>query len=113
MTSAPDFGAALSAGLADIAGQIGMCEYAVPPPPAGETIDPLLVNVLLTGADGTQATIPQDAEGKCLSGWQYDNNDNPTKITLCGSDCERVKSDQGAKIDVIFGCVRETNVPVK
>lgn len=113
MTSAPDFGAALSAGLADIAGQIGMCEYAVPPPPAGETIDPLLVNVLLTGADGKQATIPQDAEGKCLSGWQYDDNDNPTKITLCGSDCERVKSDQGAKIDVIFGCVRETNVPVK
>lgn len=113
MTSAPDFGAALSAGLAEIAGQIGMCEYAVPPPPAGEAIDPLLVNVLYTRADGTQATIPQDAEGSCKSGWQYDDNNNPTKITLCGTDCDAVKADQGAKIDVIFGCVRETNVPVR
>jgi hypothetical protein len=49
--------------------------------------------------------------GDCASGWQYDDADNPSKITLCGSDCDAVKADQGAKIEVIFGC--ETNVPVK
>jgi von Willebrand factor type A domain-containing protein len=113
MATAADFGAALSSGLAEIAGQIGTCEYAVPAAPAGQTIDPLLVNVLYTKADGTQATIPQDAEGSCASGWQYDNPGNPSKILLCGSDCDAVKADQGAKIDVIFGCTRQTNVPVK
>jgi len=112
MTNSPDFAAALTAGLSDIAGQIGTCEYEVPKAPPGEVIDPLLVNVLYTHSDGKQSTVPQDAAGKCQSGWQYDNNDNPTKIILCGSDCEAVKADQGAKIDVIFGCQRQTNVPV-
>ena len=113
MTSAPDFGAALSAGLADIAGQIGTCEFTVPPAPAGKTLDPSLVNVLYTHADGTESSIPQDAKGDCASGWKYDDNQNPTKITLCGTDCNAVKADGGAKIDVIFGCSTETNVPVK
>ena len=113
MTTAADFGAALSAGLADIAGQIGTCEFTVPPPPAGKTLDPTLVNVLYTHSDGTQTSVPQDATGKCMSGWQYDNNQNPTKITLCGTDCDTVKADQGAKIDVLFGCSTQTNVPVK
>jgi hypothetical protein len=113
MTTAADFGTALSAGLADIAGQIGTCEFAVPASPAGKTLNPTLVNVLYTKSDGTEASIPQDATGKCMSGWQYDNNQNPTKITLCGSDCDKVKADQGAKIDVLFGCSTVTNVPVK
>ena len=113
MTTATDFGAALASGLADIAGQIGTCEFTVPAPPTGKTLDPELVNVLYTHGDGTQSSIPQDATGMCMSGWQYDNNLNPTKITLCGSDCNAVKADQGAKIDVLFGCSTQTNVPVK
>ncbi len=113
MTAATDFGAALTAGLADVAGQIGTCEFTVPPAPAGKTLDPKLVNVIYTHADGTETSVPQDAKGDCASGWQYDKNDPPTKITLCGSDCDAVKADQGAKIDVIFGCITETNVPVK
>lgn len=113
MTTATDFGKALSAGLADVAGQIGTCEFTVPPAPKGKTLDPKLVNVLYTTGAGKETSIPQDAKGDCASGWQYDNDQNPTKITLCGSDCDAVKADQGAKIDVIFGCTTETNVPVK
>jgi hypothetical protein len=113
MTSAADFGAALSAGLADVAGRIGTCEFTVPPAPAGKTLDPNLVNVIYTHADGTESSIPQDAKGDCASGWVYDDVQKPTKITLCGSDCDAVKADGGAKIDVIFGCTTETNVPVK
>jgi hypothetical protein len=113
MTTAADFGAALSAGLADVAGQIGTCEFTVPPAPAGKTLDPNLVNVIYTRADGTESSIPQDAKGDCASGWMYDNAQNPTKITLCGVDCDAVKADGGAKIDVIFGCTTETNIPVK
>jgi hypothetical protein len=113
MTQASDFAAALAAGLAEVAGAIGTCEYAVPSPPAGLELDTSLVNVLYTKGDGSQSSIPQDAKGDCASGWQYDDPAAPTKITLCGSDCEAVKADQSAKIDVIFGCKTETNVPVK
>jgi hypothetical protein len=113
MTTATDFGTALSAGLADIAGQIGTCEFTVPNPPAGKNLDPTHVNVLYTHGDGKQTSVPQDATGMCMSGWQYDNPTSPTKITLCGTDCDAVKADQGAKIDVLFGCLTQTNVPVK
>jgi hypothetical protein len=113
MTTASDFATALSAGLAEVAGAIGTCEYAVPSPPKGLELDTSLVNVLYTKGDGSQSSIPQDAVGDCKSGWQYDHPTDPSKITLCGSDCETVKADQGAKIDVIFGCKTETNVPVK
>jgi hypothetical protein len=113
MTSATDFAAALASGLAEVAGAIGTCEYTVPPAPAGLELDTMLVNVRFTKGDGTQSLIGQDAVGDCASGWQYDNPMNPTKITLCGSDCDAVKADQGAKIDVIFGCRTETTVPVK
>jgi hypothetical protein len=113
MTTATDFAEALSAGLAEVAGQIGTCEYAVPSAPAGLELDPSLVNVLYTKGDGSQVSIPQDAKGDCSSGWQYDDPTAPTKITLCGTDCSTVQADQSAKIDVIFGCKTETNVPVK
>lgn len=113
MTTATDFATALSEGLADIAGQIGSCEFIIPPAPPGKTLIPTLVNVLYTHADGTETSIPQDQTGKCASGWQYDNPDKPTKITLCGTDCDAVKADQSAKVDVIFGCETQTNVPVK
>jgi hypothetical protein len=113
MTTASDFAAALADGLAAIAGQIGTCEFMVPADPAGKKLDPKLVNVLFTHGDGKETSIPQDAKGDCASGWKYDDDDNPTKITVCGSDCDAVKADQSAKIEVIFGCTTETNVPVK
>lgn len=113
MATAKDFAQALSDGLAEVAGQISTCEYNIPPNPKGQQINPKEVNVLYTHGDGTQSSIGKDAEGKCASGWQYDNETSPTKITLCGTDCDAVKGDQGAKIDVIFGCSTQVTVPVK
>jgi hypothetical protein len=111
MTTASDFGAALRQGLAEVAGAIGTCEYAVPAAPPGLTLDPSLVNVLYTKGDGSQTSIPKDAKGDCSSGWKYDSEVAPTKITLCGTDCDTVEKDTTGKIDVIFGCQTETNVP--
>jgi von Willebrand factor type A domain len=113
MTSAADFGAALAAGLAEIAGRISACEYAVPEPPNGKTLDPTLVNVLYTKADGAQTSIPQDPTGKCQQGWVYDNVQNPTKVTLCGADCDAIKADPKAQIDLLFGCVTDVGEPPK
>jgi hypothetical protein len=113
MTTATDFGAALASGLSDVAGQIGNCDFTIPPAPAGQTLNPKAINVLYTHGDGKQTSIPQDQTGTCMSGWKYDNDVSPTKITLCGSDCNTVKADLGSKVDVLFGCVTQTNVPVK
>lgn len=112
MTTAQDFAAALAAGLAQIAGQISTCEFTIPSPPPGKTLNTGRVNVLYTHGDGTQSSILHDSTDACTAGWKYDNDTTPTKIVLCGSDCEAVKADQGAKVDVIFGCVT-ANVPVK
>lgn len=113
MATADDFAAALAAGLQEIAGRISSCEYAVPEAPDGKSIDPRQVNVLYTQGDGSMKSIPQDATGTCESGWMYDTPSAPSKITLCGSDCAAVTADQGAKIELIFGCDTQTNVPVK
>ncbi|MDF3069109.1 MAG: hypothetical protein K0R38_4710 [Polyangiaceae bacterium] len=113
MTTAQDFAAALSAGLAQVAGQISTCEYVIPPSPAGQTLNPQKVNVLYTKGDGTESSIGKGDPANCESGWKYDNEANPTKIILCGSDCDGVKADLGSKIDVIFGCDTVVDVPVK
>jgi hypothetical protein len=113
MTTATDFAAALSAGLAQVAGQISTCEYVIPADPKGMTLDPRKVNVLYTHGDGTESSIGKGDPTKCESGWKYDDDDAPTKIILCGSDCDGVKADLGAKIDVIFGCATVPDVPVK
>jgi hypothetical protein len=113
MTTAQDFAAALSAGLAQVAGQISTCEYVIPAAPTGQSLDPRKVNVLYTHGDGTESSIGKDEAGKCESGWKYDDENAPTKIVLCGVDCDGVKADLGAKIDVIFGCDTVVDVPVK
>lgn len=112
MTTAKDFAAALAEGLAQIAGQISTCEFTIPPPPPGKTLDTGRVNVNYTHGDGKVSTILHDGSGMCSAGWKYDSDANPTKIVLCGADCDTVKADQGAKVDVIFGCTTE-DVPVK
>lgn len=102
MTTADDFGAALAEGLAAVAGRIAACEYAVPPAPDGRTLDHGKVNVIYTKGDGTEQTLSHDASGDCTSGWVYE--DDYSKIILCGAECEAVKADPGAKIDLLLGC---------
>lgn len=114
MTTATDFGAALAEGLAAVAGRIAGCEYTIPPAADGQNLDLTHVNVIYTKGDGTEQTLPHDASGDCTSGWVYqdDNgmivpanyNPAPTKIVLCGNACDAVKTDPGAKIDLLLGC---------
>ena len=35
-------------------------------------------------------------------GWQY--SEDMTKIRLCGAMCQRVREDQGGRVDVVIGC---------
>jgi hypothetical protein len=99
MTSAPDFGSALSTALAAIGGVALSCTYDIPPNPDG-TFDPGLVNVELTVGSET-SNIPRDPSQS--NGWDY--SADGTQIVLYGPACEEVKSASGdAKVDILYGC---------
>ena len=81
------------------------CEYGVPPPADGGTIDPNRVNVKFTPGNGMTEDILQDNNADCdtgADGWQW--NADETRILLCGSTCDRVKADLDGSIELEFGC---------
>jgi uncharacterized protein YegL len=94
--------------MQDIRQQALPCQFVIPPPPDGKTLDPNLVNVEYTpGGMGMATKIPKAAGfADCGSGagWYYDNEAAPTKILLCPASCAQVKNDSQAKVDVAFGC---------
>lgn len=107
MTTVADFASALPKALANIAGQTITCELPVPSSRDGDDIDYEQLNVLYTPGDQTSPSliVPQDETHDCktaANGWQY--SADKLKIRLCGSHCERVRVDVGARIDVVVGC---------
>jgi hypothetical protein len=101
MTQAPDFGVALAEGLKTITGQIISCDYPLPTPPTGETVDPDFINVVFTDGTGQAKLILQSTAADCTEGWQLVNNDT---IVLCGDSCTQVKADKTASLEVLGGC---------
>ena len=85
------------------------CEYPVPEPPDGETVDENAVNVLyFPGENGPQETILRDNTAGCedgADGWQW--NAAKDKILLCGPTCERIKNDPDGRVEIKFGCETE------
>lgn len=97
-----DAAAQLSAALDDIRGRAVVgCTYEVPSPPAGQQLDPDLVNVRLTSG-GKVTQVYQDQSANCEQGWQY--SADKKQINLCGDVCTQVKSDPNVKLEVLFGC---------
>jgi hypothetical protein len=103
MTTAPDLSVALNAAFKAITGSVITCNYTIPPPPSGQTIDPTLVNVNFTNSAGTTVVAKDpDPNGGCTKGWQYAANN--TQIVLCPDMCEQAKADPAAKVSVVVGC---------
>lgn len=94
----------LSDALSKIRGSALTCEYGLPAPPAGQSLDFKKVNVQLTGSGGSASTIPFSADCSNTQGWRYDNEAAPTKIQLCSASCDKVKVDVSAKVDLVLGC---------
>ncbi len=71
-------------------------------------INPYDVSVSFTPSSGTATTFQQVVTagdcGSSNSSYYYDDNQNPTKITLCPEACARVRADVGSKIDLVIGC---------
>jgi hypothetical protein len=100
----------LKKALGFIAAAAMTCDYSIPVPPNGQTIDPAKVNVRRTPSSGTGTTLTYNAQ--CTGeGWHYDNANNPSRILLCPSTCDGVMKDPGAKIEVFFGCAVKGGIP--
>jgi hypothetical protein len=110
-----DAAAQLSAALASIrtTAVVG-CTYTVPPPPAGQTLDPTKVNVTYTDNKGKVTAVLQDPPGTTCDkgmGWEYSANN--TQIDLCGSLCDSIKANPGGSLQVVFGCETQVGEPPK
>ncbi|HEY5376747.1 MAG TPA: hypothetical protein VIK01_23860, partial [Polyangiaceae bacterium] len=88
------------------------CTYTIPAPPAGQTLQPGLVNVNYTSSKGVTSKVTQDPAGTTCAkgnGWEY--SADGTEINLCGALCDSVKADPGGKLQVLFGCATEVGMP--
>jgi hypothetical protein len=109
--------AAFQSAMASIVGQSTVyhplpCTYLVPPPPAGQTLDPGKVNVSFstTGADPIRV-FKVDSQQACdpaEGGWYYDNPAQPTQVLLCQKSCTAIEGQPGVSVNVEFGCATET-----
>jgi Mg-chelatase subunit ChlD len=98
------------AALGTIASQAMSCDYTIPAPPDGQSIDPNKVNVQYTptGGSGATLTYSKDCTGE---GWHYDDPAAPKQILLCPATCDVVMKDKGAKVNVFFGCAIKGGLP--
>lgn len=89
------------------AAQLG-CNYALPAPPDGKSLDVNAVNVDYTPAGGKPKTLAYSADCANANGWHYDNAAAPKEVVMCPSSCTTLKSDNtGGKVEIIFGCAIE------
>jgi hypothetical protein len=103
---------ALTAALDLIKGTTVSCDYKVPTPSGGRTLDFSQVNVQTRiGSSGAPAIIDRvDDLAACGSGsgWYYDQSLDagtpPTTITLCPSTCAPLKTTNGSELQILIGC---------
>jgi hypothetical protein len=84
------------------------CDFQIPAPPNGQSLDPNEVNFQYTpmGTE-TPVILPRvkglaDCSGQ--PGWYYDNDVAPTNIILCPASCSTVQDDVSGIVNVLFGC---------
>jgi hypothetical protein len=91
-----------------IGGSVLACEWAIPEPPEGETLDPDEVNVEFDDGTGMVQTIGRvDDASQCAGvadGWYYDDPVAPTMIFACPQTCERMQDAMMASIHIQLGC---------
>ena len=106
VTPGANAGQAFLDALDAIHGSLLACEFDIPVPSVGP-FDPALVNVEFTVGGQTQSFGQVTNAGACgpSGGWYYDDPNNPTKIVLCATSCDLVKSyTTGAALHIVLGC---------
>ncbi|MEZ4227368.1 MAG: VWA domain-containing protein [Polyangiaceae bacterium] len=100
--------------LDQIKGKALPCEFKIPTPASGQTLDYGKVNVEVSSSSGKTSLLYVEDASKCdptNGGWYYDVNPSagtPTKIVVCPSTCTAFKGQAGAQVDVLIGCKTNT-----
>lgn len=102
--------AQLLAAMTDIRGQVGRCDFDIPPPPDGRAIDHNKVNVAFTPEGKPTQVLSHSQDCADGTGWHFDDPNAPTKVLLCANTCNQVKSQSHGKVDVSFGCTDRPDV---
>ncbi len=88
--------------LGVIEGAAVPCEFDIPEPPPGETLDLATVQVTYSSSGQLVATFDQVASlADCTPNSFYIEAD---KIKLCPDACTTVQSDENAEVDILYGC---------
>jgi hypothetical protein len=102
---ASDYSAVFNAiASSSISGAALDCDFEIPPPPAGQTLDLATVVPQFTPSDGSPPTNFQQvtSSAACASDKFYIADG---KIHLCPDTCTKVQSDTGgAQIKILYGC---------
>jgi hypothetical protein len=83
------------------------CEWQIPLPPAGASLDPARVNVRLSLPSGTLDALPNvAAAASCAAagGWYYDAPLAPKHVLACPATCELLRAEPESRVDLLFGC---------
>ena len=104
-----NFGDMLRNSLQDIVGQVVSCEYSMPTPPPGESLDLDLINLVVRpdGADPVLLIRQQDSD--CTEGWFL--NTATQQVQFCSDSCALVQSDPLAQAELLFGCASVIDIP--
>jgi hypothetical protein len=81
------------------------CNYQIPAPPSGQSLDPGKVNVSYAPSSGSAQLFGKAANmAACSSapGWYYDDDAAPKQVLLCPSTCTNVAA--GGTLAIAFGC---------
>ncbi len=104
--------------LNNIRGQALSCDFELPAPPEGGTLDYKKINIDYTDSSGnTQHLYRVDDKSQCdpqKGGWYYDVNPEdggtPTKIIVCDSTCNTFKLS-GGQVETSVGCQQKVKPP--
>jgi hypothetical protein len=102
MSQSQDFAGDLGLALQKIANTLVTCFYDVPAVD-GATIDVSKTSLYFTAGDQTVWVLTQNLSATCDLGWHY-TDATKTQIEICGKTCDKIRSDPGASMDVLFGC---------
>jgi len=100
----------LAAALGQVQASALSCEYTLPAPPPGQSLDPGRVNVVYTPSGGAAGSLAYDASCAGGVGWHYDDATAPTKIVMCPSTCTTLRADPSGDLQILFGCVTSAKV---
>lgn len=95
--------------LGTIRGSSLGCDYPIPSPPAGQSLDYGAVNVVFTPGAGGPTTLTYDRDCSA-GGWRYDDAQSPGRIEVCPGPCAAIGSDPTGSLAVEFGCATVGNL---